>query len=259
MEWPQLLLVAVASVGAGAINAAAGGGTLVTFPALLAAGLSPIAANVTSTIGIFPGTIGGTWSYRREVRVQRARLIANVPFAIAGSIAGAVLLLVTPPDSFEAIVPYLVLLAAGLFAAQPMLQRFLRRHEGDAAFSSDTTGGWGARLTFMLVGVYGSYFGAGIGVMMLAVFGLLVHDSLQRINGMKNLMAAAVNGVGCLIFAFSPHVDWLVVAIMVPASLLGGLGGGWLARRVPSWVLRTIVIAFALAVTVTMLVQQHAG
>lgn len=259
MDVPQLLLIGAASVGAGAINAAAGGGTLITFPAMLAAGMSPIAANVTSTIGIYPGTLGGSWSYRREVVVQRRRLIANLPWAVAGSIGGAALLLLTPPDSFETIVPYLVLLAGLLFAAQPLLQRWLRGQQASAAFDSDTTGGWPAKVIFCLVGVYGSYFGAGMGVMMLAVFGLLVHDALQRINGLKNVMAAAVNGVGALIFAFSAHVDWLVVAIMVPASLLGGLAGGWLARRVPTWLLRSIVIAFALAVASTMLWQQHAG
>lgn len=259
MELPQLLLIAAASVGAGAINAAAGGGTLITFPAMLAAGMSPLSANVTSAIGILPGSVGGAWSYRQEVRTQRRRFLGNVPFAVVGSILGATLLLVTPADSFERIVPFLVLLAAVMFALQQPINRFLRRHEGDSEFEPDTPGGWNTRVGFFLIGVYGSYFGAGIGVMMLAMLGFLVHDSLQRHNGLKNIMSVVINGIGVAIFAFSPHVNWLVVAIMVPASLLGGLAGGWLSRLVPTWMLRCIVITFALAVAGSMLWQQYVG
>ena len=245
-------LVALASVAGGAINAAAGGGTLITFPALLAAGMSPLAANMTSSIGMLMGTLGGAWSYRQELRRQRRRFLANAPFAAVGGALGAVLLLLTPPDSFTAIVPWLVLAAAALFAAQPLVAKRLGRSDGDA-WDTASTGGWAAKASFVLIGVYGSYFGAGIGVMMLAMLGLLIHDSLQHHNALKNVAAGVINGTGALILAFSPLVHWGVVLVMLAASLVGGIAGGWLSRRVPSWLLRVIVIAFALGVALAML------
>ena len=251
MELPGYLLIAVASIGAGAINAAAGGGTLITFPAMLAAGMSPLAANMTSSIGLLLGTVGGAWSYREELRRQRRRFLANAPFAAVGGAIGAVLLLLTPSDAFTAIVPWLVLAAAALFAAQPIVARQLGR-SADDPFAVEATGGWAAKAAFIGIGVYGSYFGAGIGVMMLAMLGLLIHDSLQHHNALKNVMAAVINGTGAVILAFSPLVHWGVVLVMLASSLVGGLAGGWLSRRVPSWALRVVVIAFALVVALSM-------
>lgn len=254
MELPGYLLIALASIGAGAINAAAGGGTLITFPAMLAAGMSPLAANMTSSIGLLLGTVGGAWSYRQELRRQRRRFLVNAPFAAVGGAIGAVLLLLTPSDAFTAIVPWLVLAAAALFAAQPLVARQLGR-SADDPFAVDATGGWAAKAAFVGIGVYGSYFGAGIGVMMLAMLGLLIHDSLQHHNALKNVMAAVINGTGALILAFSPLVHWGVVLVMLASSLVGGLAGGWLSRRVPSWALRVVVIAFALVVALSMLLS----
>ncbi|WP_413318465.1 sulfite exporter TauE/SafE family protein [Agrococcus sp. 1P02AA] len=279
MDLTGYLLIAVAAVGAGAINAAAGGGTLITFPAMLAAGMSPLAANMTSSIGLLFGTLGGAWSYRAELRRQRRRFLVNAPFAAVGGVIGAVLLLVTPSDAFTEIVPWLVLLAAALFAIQPALTKRLGRaadgglppraapaapsadahaapaeeRAPQAPATRDDTGGWPAKLAFVLIGAYGCYFGAGIGVMMLALLGLVIHDTLQHHNALKNIMAAVINGTGAVILAFSPLIHWGVVATMLGASLLGGLLGGWLSRRVPTWLLRVVVIAFALAVAVAML------
>lgn len=252
MELPGYLLIALASVAAGAINAAAGGGTLITFPAMLAAGMSPLAANMTSSIGLLLGTMGGAWSYRQELRRQRRRFLANAPFAAVGGAIGAVLLLLTPSDSFTAIVPWLVLAAASLFAAQPLVAKRLGRSDADA-FAVDSTGGWATKVAFVGIGVYGSYFGAGIGVMMLAMLGLLIHDSLQHHNALKNVMAGVINGTGAIILAFSPLVHWGVVLVMLGSSLVGGIAGGWLSRRVPSWMLRVVVIAFAVVVGLSML------
>lgn len=252
MELGGLLLIGAASLVAGAINAAAGGGTLITFPALLAAGLSPIAANMTSSIGMLAGTLGGAWSYRAELRRQRRRFLGNAPFAAAGGALGAVLLLVTPPETFSTMVPWLVLAAAALFAAQPLIARWMGRDQRDA-FDPDATGGWASKASFVLLGVYGAYFGAGIGVLMLAVLGLLVHDSLQHHNALKNILSAVINATGVLILAFSPLVHWGVVLVMLVCSLGGGLAGGWLSRRVPSWVLRVVVIVFAVSVALAML------
>ncbi|MFA4841703.1 MAG: sulfite exporter TauE/SafE family protein [Agrococcus sp.] len=252
MELPGYLLIALASIGAGAINAAAGGGTLITFPAMLAAGMSPLAANMTSSIGLLLGTVGGAWSYRQELSRQRRRFLANAPFAAVGGAIGAVLLLLTPSDAFTAIVPWLVLTAAALFAAQPLVAKQLGR-SADDPFAVDATGGWAAKAAFVGIGVYGSYFGAGIGVMMLAMLGLLIHDSLQHHNALKNVMAAVINGTGAVILASSPLVHWGVVIMMLAGSLLGGITGGWLSRRVPSWALRVVVIAVALVVALSML------
>ncbi|MCH1882139.1 sulfite exporter TauE/SafE family protein [Agrococcus sp. ARC_14] len=252
MEPGGFLLIALASMGAGAINAAAGGGTLITFPAMLAAGMTPLAANITSSVGLLAGSLGGAWSYRAELRSRRRRFLANAPFAAVGGLVGAALLLLTPSDSFTAIVPWLVLTAACLFALQPLVTRIVRRNaEGEP--DPEATGGWPVRLAFLAIGVYGSYFGAGIGVMMLAVLGVVIHDSLQHHNALKNLTALVVNGSGVLILAFSPLVHWGVVAIMLAGSLVGGVAGGWLSRRVPSWALRALVIGFALWVGLSML------
>lgn len=219
---------------------------------MLAAGMSPLAANITSSIGLLTGTIGGALSHRAELAGQRRRFLWNMPFALAGGATGAVLLLVTPSDAFTRIVPWLVLLAAALFAVQPLVAKRLGRQPVDEAGTTGR-GGWGTRAAFFGIGVYGSYFGAGIGVMMLAMLGLLLHDHLRRHNALKNVMAAVINGTGALILAFSPLVHWGVVAIMLASALVGGLAGGWLARRVPSWLLRLVVIVFALAVGISLL------
>lgn len=252
MDLTGYLLVAAAAVGAGAINAAAGGGTLITFPAMLAAGMSPLAANITSAIGLLTGSLGGALSFRRELALQRRRFVANAPWAAGGAVLGATLLLITPGDAFTAIVPWLVLSAAALFAAQPLVARWLGR---TAEHDTATTGGWPMHLAFVAIGVYGAYFGAGIGVMMLAALGLIIHDSIQHHSAMKNIMALVINGTGALILAFSPLVHWGVVAIMLAGALIGGFAGGWLARRVPGWLLRVVVIAFALVVGITMLLD----
>ncbi|GEK79407.1 sulfite exporter TauE/SafE family protein [Agrococcus baldri] len=250
MELTGYLLIAAASVGAGAINAAAGGGTLITFPAMLAAGMSPLAANITSAIGLLTGSLGGAVSFRKELARQRRRFLANAPWAAGGAVLGAILLLSTPGDAFTAIVPWLVLSAAALFAAQPLIARWLRRA---AEHDTETTGGWPMHLAFVGIGIYGAYFGAGIGVVMLALLGLIIHDSIQHHSAMKNIMALVINGTGALILVFSPLVHWGVVAIMLAGALVGGLAGGWLARRVPGWLLRTVVVAIAVVVGVTML------
>lgn len=252
MELSGVLLVAAAAVVAGAMNAAAGGGTLITFPAMLAAGMTPLAANITSSVGLLAGSVGGALAYRDELRERRRRFLVNAPWAAAGGVLGAVLLLVTPSDSFTAIVPWLVLAAAALFAVQPLVTRLVqRRSEGEP--DPAAAGGWGVRLAFLAIGAYGAYFGAGIGIMMLALLGVAIHDSLQHHNAIKNLVSFVVNAAGVLVLAFSPLVEWGLVAIMLVGSLVGGVVGGRLARRVPAWVLRTVVVAVALVLALSML------
>lgn len=252
MELSGYLIIVLAAFGAGAINAAAGGGTLITFPAMLAAGMSPLAANVTSSVGLLAGSFGGALAYKDELRARRRRFLSNAPWAAAGGITGAVLLLLTPSDAFTAIVPWLVLLAAALFAVQPLVTKVARRHSAEE-FDPDATGGVPVHIAFFGIGVYGAYFGAGIGIMMLAVLGVMIVDTLQHHNAIKNLTALVVNSSGVLVLAFSPLVNWPVAGLMLVGSLLGGLLGGRIARRIPSWLLRIIVISFALAVALSML------
>jgi hypothetical protein len=254
---PGLIALAVASVMAGAVNSVAGGGTILTFPVLGA--ILPddparlVTANATSTIGLWPGSLVAAWAYRGE----RADLPAwsrwlLVPSA-AGAIAGAMLLLRLPPRLFDAVVPWLILLAATLFAVQPRLAGLTAR---DAAAAPEPTPGRIAVscLLQLLVSIYGGYFGAGIGILMLAMLGLLGLGDIHRLNGVKNMLATAINGVATAMFvlgsaAGAHDVSWPCVGIMAVGSIAGSLAGSVVARRMPAAVVRRFVaiIGFALA------------
>jgi uncharacterized membrane protein YfcA len=245
----DLALVGGAGLLAGAVNAVAGGGTLVSFPALLAVGLSPITANVTSAVGILSGYAAGTVAYRRELAGQDARLRALLPLAVVGGIAGAVLLLVTPETTFGAVVPYLVLLSCALLAVQPRLASALestRRGSPDAH--------WAARLGVALGAVYGSYFGAGLGVLLLAVLGILIADDLQRINALKGALSLAVNVVGVLVYVVAADVAWQYVGVLAVTAYVGGTLGVAIARRLAPAVLRVAVVVLGVVVGVVLLV-----
>jgi uncharacterized membrane protein YfcA len=245
----DLALVGGAGLLAGAVNAVAGGGTLVSFPALLAVGLSPVTANITSSVGLLSGYAGGSVAYRRELAGQRPRARALLPFALAGGVAGAVLLLVTPETTFRAVVPYLILLSCALLAAQPRLAAVLaeRRHG-----SPDVH--WAARLGVGIGAVYGSYFGAGLGVLLLAVLGILVADDLQRLNALKGVLSLAINIVGVVVFVVSAHVAWVYVAVLAVTAYVGGTLGVSLARRLAPAVMRAAVIALGTVVGIVLLV-----
>ncbi|MCU1589247.1 MAG: hypothetical protein JWP11_503 [Frankiales bacterium] len=250
MSPADLLLVGGAGLLGGAINAVAGGGTLVAFPALLAVGVGPVTANITCSVGLLSGYAGGSVAYRRELEGQRGRLLALLPFAVLGGIIGAVLLLVTPATTFRAVVPYLVLASCGLLAVQPRLARALRdgpRGRADVH--------WGARLGVGLSAVYGSYFGAGLGVLLLAVLGVLVADGLQRLNALKGLLSLFINVVGGLVFVLSARVDWGYALALAVGAYLGGTLGVSVARRLPPQVMRAAVIALGAVVGVALLVS----
>jgi uncharacterized membrane protein YfcA len=278
------VLVALAGAAAGAVNAIAGGGTLVTFPALLAVGLPPVSANITSSVGLVSGYAGGTVGYRRELAGQGPRVRALAAAAVIGGLVGAVVLLVTPADAFRAAVPYLVLAACALLAVQPRLARAVaarreraaarQRGPGDGANrSSSPTGlsvgaaavqveavpvaplGWGVRAGVLVASVYGSYFGAGLGVLLLAVLGVLIADDLQRLNALKGLLSLVVNVVGVAVFVFSGRVDWPVALVIAVAAWVGGLLGVRVARVLPARVLRTLVVALGVVVAVVLLVR----
>jgi uncharacterized membrane protein YfcA len=244
------LLVGLSGVVAGGVNAVAGGGTLVSFPALLAVGLPPVVANVTSSVGLLSGYAGGSLAYRRELAGQGGRVRALLPYAVAGAVVGAVLLLVTPEDAFRALVPYLVLTSCALLAAQPRLARALADRRAEASGVPLT-----ARLAVGLGAVYGSYFGAGLGVLLLAVLGILVADELQRLNALKGVLSLLVNVVGVLVFVVSARVAWQYAALLAGTAFVGGTLGVSVARRLPAPVMRAAVITLGTVVGIVLLVS----
>ncbi len=242
LDAARLLLVAGAALIAGAVNAVAGGGTLVSFPALLLLGFPAVTANVTNTIGLLPGYAGGSVAYRAELSVQRERVRFLAPISIAGAVVGAILLTRTSNHVFVAIVPWLILAACALLMLQPVITTRLhtRRVEREQHRSPVLV------LTQFLSGVYGAFFGAGLGVMMLALLGLFIRDDLQRINALKGVLSLIINVVAAVYFAFFGPVSWIAALVMVPMSAVGGLIGVALARRLQPVVLRSVVVIFGI-------------
>ncbi|HTX62401.1 MAG TPA: sulfite exporter TauE/SafE family protein [Acidimicrobiales bacterium] len=237
--WREAFL-AFAGLGAGLVNGVAGGGTLVSFPVLLALGLPAIRANVTSTIGIWPGYLGGVAGFRREIGDQLDRLRELAPVAAAGGVAGAVLLLVTPSDAFSRAAPYLVLLACVLFALQPVLAKRLAEAPGTQRRFLAQSG------TFVAC-VYGAYFGAGLGVLLLAILGIAIPDRLIRTSGLRSMLSLGVNTIAAIAFAVAAHVAWSDAGVLAVTSLVGGYAGARFVRRVPAGPLRVLIILIGLA------------
>ena len=242
------LLLGAGFVG-GAVNAVAGGGSLLTFPALLAVGHHPLVANVTNTVGLLPGYLGGTLAYRRELAGQGARVRALGLTAAVGAALGCALLLSTSAATFRAVVPYLVLGALALFAAQPRLNAALRRRDGGHRDRPVLLHG-----AVLAAGVYASYFGAAVGVVLLAVLGLLLSEDLQRLNALKGALSLLTSVLGAVVFLVLAPVDLGDAAILALASLAGGRLGGSLARRLPPAALRGAVLTVGLLVAVHLLV-----
>jgi uncharacterized protein len=238
------ILIFLAALTAGFINAIAGGGTLVSFPVLLALGIPPVVANVTNTVALVPGTIGGMWSQRKEFQSQYKRLIKLLPVSIIGGIAGGLLILNTNENTFKIIIPYLILLATLLLAAQVKIKNWVVARIGQAHTEHHNP-------IFMLsmvfaAAVYGGYFGAGLGVILMAVLGLVTDDSMTRLNFLKQALGFAINMAAAIYFAFSGKVDWMIAFIMIFGSLAGGLVGGKLAGKMKPEVLRWIVVSAGL-------------
>ena len=245
----QLIVFAAAAV-AGAINAVAGGGTLVTFPTLVWLGVPSIAANATNTVSLWPGSLGSVWGYRRELRgVDRGVFLLIVP-SIAGGLAGAVLLDLTPTATFDRLVPFLILFATGLFLAQDPIQR--RFNLAGAHQSGSPWLSWTMAFQFGMA-VYGGYFGAGIGILMLAALTLMGHTDIHRMNGVKNLLATAINGTAAIYFAFNTPVLWADVLIMAVGSIVGGIGGAGMARRIGRQNVRRLVVAIGFGSAISLM------
>jgi hypothetical protein len=240
----QMAVVLLAGMAAGTINTVVGSGTLITFPTLLAFGVPPVTANVSNTIGLVPGVASGVVGYRRELVGQRARAIRLGSASLVGGVAGALLLLVLPADAFAAIVPALIVVGLLLVVLQPRISAWVNaRHEG----ARGEFGPWWVWPAALGTGVYGGYFGAAQGVILMGVLGIGIADGLQRLNALKNVLAGLVNGVAGLIFALVADVDWTVVALIAVGSVIGGQIGATVGRRLRPAVLRIVIVVVGLA------------
>jgi uncharacterized membrane protein YfcA len=251
----QYLLIILVSLAAGMINALAGGGTLITFPTLLAIGLPAVSANVTNTLGLWPGSLGGTLAQANDLKGQKKRLWICLPAGVLGGLTGGFLLLRTNEKLFSNLVPFLILLAAGLLAMQTPLRKWLA-HRQEKGSSRSIPEGW-IFLPVFLGAIYGGYFGAGLGIIMLAVLGLLLNDSLTHLNVLKQFIAFSANFAAALLFVFSGKVVWSVALVMMAGALLGGSMGGRLASRVKPDSLRWIVVTIGFVVGMIYLIKTY--
>jgi uncharacterized membrane protein YfcA len=227
-----------AGIAAGTINAVVGSGTLITFPVLLAFGYPPLKANVTNTVGLAPGSVAGAIGYRRELGGQRHRAERFAIAAVAGGTTGAITLLLLPASAFKAVVPVFIAMALALIVVQPLLSKAL----GSSRREPNQPAGPGTMLGVFLTGIYGGYFGAAQSIILLAVLGLGLDDQLQRINALKNLLAALVNGVAALVFVLAAHVAWDAAGLIAAGSIIGGLLGAWQGRRLSPMALRAVIL-----------------
>jgi len=244
----EIAAIALAGLSAGAINTLVGSGTLITFPVLLAFGYAPVTANVSNTVGLVPGSVSGAVGYRRELGGQRQRILRLGSMSVLGGLTGAVLLLVLPASAFKAIVPVFIALALVLTVLQPRIARWLVRREIELErHRSGFT-----PLAVYLTGVYGGYFGAAQGIMLLAILGVALDQDLQRTNALKNVLAGLVNGVAGVYFIFAAHVDWGPAGIIAGSSIVGAQLGARYGRRLPPSGLRAVIVVVGVSAIVRL-------
>jgi uncharacterized membrane protein YfcA len=237
-----------AGIAAGTINTVVGSGTLITFPVLLSFGYAPVVANVSNTIGLVPGSAAGAVGYRRELAGQRARVLRLSAASLSGGVIGAVLLLSLPASAFKAIVPAFIVIALVLILAQTRLSRALASHRRAGRIHAGPL----AMLGVFASGIYGGYFGAAQGIMLLAILGLALDDDLQRINAVKVVLAGLVNLVSGVIFVFAAHVAWLPALLIAVGSVIGGVVGARGGRRLPAPALRLVIVAVGIVAIVRL-------
>ena len=278
----QAIAIFAAGLAAGTINTVVGSGTLITFPTLLAFGYPPVLANVSNNMGLVPGVASGVYGYRAELKGQRRRLIRLGTASLCGGLVGAILLLVLPAGAFKAIVPALIGIALVMVIFQPRLSKWVAAREAARAGTpAETTneapdGGAGGPsavgvvaptaqetalqvggpvlwVLVFLSGVYGGYFGAAQGVLLLGLMGVAFTDSIQRINAVKNVLAGLVNGIAAVVFVIATHVDWGVAGLIAAGAILGGQLGARVGRKLPPWGLRVLIICVGIAALVKLL------
>ena len=242
-----MVAVFVAGIAAGTINTVVGSGTLITFPTLLAIGVPPVTANVSNTIGLVPGSLSGAIGYRRELKGQRPRLLRLGAASVLGGVTGAVLLLVLPAAAFQDIVPVLIVLGCVLVVLQPMISRRVAARAESRGVERPEHGAIWVWVLVYLAGVYGGYFGAAQGVLLMAILGVGLTESMQRNNATKNVLALLVNLVAAIVFVMVAHIDWAVAGLIAVGSVIGGQIGATVGRRLPSWALRAFIVVVGAA------------
>ena len=243
----EMVAVLTAGVAGGAINTVVGSGSLITFPTLLAVGLPPITANVSNNIGLVPGGLTGVMGYRNELKGQRERLLRLAPASLAGALAGGLLLLNLPERTFTTVVTVLIALSCTLVVIQPRLNRLLADRPRHAH------GGPWLWLGTLASGAYGGYFGAGQGILLIGLMGILIDEDLQRINAAKNVLVVLVNGAAAILYALVADVDWLAVLLVALGSMAGGFLGARLGRKLPAPVLRGVIVCIGVVAIIKLL------
>ncbi|WP_030908843.1 sulfite exporter TauE/SafE family protein [Streptomyces sp. NRRL F-5126] len=252
----EMAAVLFAGVWAGAINTVVGSGTLVTFPVLLATGVPPVTATVSNALGLVPGTLSGALGYRAELAGQRRRVLRLCAVALIGGLAGAILLLVLPPTAFETVVPVLVGLALVLVVLQPRIAELVRRQRARRGTEAAGREAGPALITgILLASVYGGYFTAAQGIMYLSLMGMLLDDTMQRLNAVKTVISTVVNSVAAAFFLFAAHFDWTAVALIAAGSTIGGQLGAKIGRRLPPTALRAVILVVGVAAIVQLLLR----
>jgi uncharacterized protein len=270
----EALAIFGAGLAAGTINTVVGSGTLITFPTLLGFGFPPVLANVSNNVGLVPGVLSGIYGYRRELAGQRARVLRLGLASLLGGLVGAILLLVLPQSAFKAIVPALIIVALVMIICQPWLAALVAARQRDGAspdrvgpdrVGPDRVGAPGRAapglqrggpvvwVLVFLMGIYGGYFGAAQGILLLGLFGITFSDSLQRINAVKNVLACVVNGVAAIVFILATHIDWTAAGLIAAGSIVGGQVGARVGRRLPPWGLRALIVCVGSAALVRLL------
>jgi len=248
----EAVLIALAGVAAGTINTVVGSGTLITFPTLLAFGVPPVTANVSNTVGLVPGSMSGVFGYRRELAGQRARVLRLGAASLVGGVAGALLLLWLPSSAFDAIVPALIALGVVLVLLGPRIQRSVAARAESRGGIPDH-GVWWVWPAVAAAGVYGGYFGAAQGVLLMAILGIGVADSMQRHTATKNVLALIVNAVAALVFIAVADIDWTVAGLIAIGSVIGGQIGATVGRRLPPVLLRAVIATVGVVALVVLL------
>jgi uncharacterized membrane protein YfcA len=252
MEFYDFLIAGIAALSAGIVNAIAGGGTLITFPVLIAIGLPAVSANITNTVALCPGYLGGTYAHRNDLKGQKSRILLLVPIGILGGIGGGLLLLNTGERLFDNLIPFLILFASCLLAFQePMKKLILQRANSGANGRVN----WPAAVAMAPVAIYGGYFGGVLGVITISALGLFLEDNLIRLNALKQLLSLCINISAALYFIFSRQVYWLVALVMAICALLGGTIGGKLAGKFKPQILRWVIVTIGVTVAIIYFIK----
>jgi uncharacterized membrane protein YfcA len=249
----ELALAGLAAIAAGMVNALAGGGTLISFPALVALGVPEVVANITNTVALCPGYLGGALAQKKDLAGQRKRLMMLLPVGIIGGLVGGILLLYVSEQVFHILVPFLILLAAILLAVQDRIREWIRRHTGHDG--TDRKGCRNAALPAGLAAIYGGYFGPGLSVIYLAVLGLFLDDTLTRLNALKQCLSLATNVAAAIFFLFSGLIIWPLALVMAAGALIGGVIGGHIAGRINPGRLKWIIVAIGTIVGLYYLIR----